>query len=91
MANWVNFIPGSNSESGKTKSWFVETKGGAHHLGVVKWYAPWRKYAFHPASLTVFEEDCLRDIAMFVSAETVKHRTHRALERASDENRRKTD
>jgi len=33
-----------------------------------------RKYSFFPSNSTVFEEDCLRDIAMFVQHKTQEHK-----------------
>ena len=38
-------------------------------LGAIKWYAPWRKYSFFPQPHTVFEKDCLREIADFCEKE----------------------
>ena len=68
MAKWIRFIYLANSKSGKTKVWQVETASG-EPLGEVKWFARWRKYSFFPLSHTVFEKDCLRDIADFCETE----------------------
>jgi hypothetical protein len=51
-----------SSESGKTDVYRVTN---AVTLGMISWYAPWRKYTFHPAGSTVFDPGCLRDIADF--------------------------
>ena len=32
----------------KTSTWSVHSKGSCVLLGVVKWYAQWRKYCFFP-------------------------------------------
>ena len=53
------------SKSGKTKIYQVMADTGTH-LGDIKWYAPWRKYAFFPEPDTIYEQDCLRDIAGFL-------------------------
>jgi len=34
-------------------------------LGQVKWFPQWRKYSFFPVQCTVYEKQCLRDIANF--------------------------
>jgi hypothetical protein len=53
---------------------FGDTNIPAVSLGVVKWYAPWRKYCFYPHPHTIFEEVCLRDIAQFVQDRTAEHK-----------------
>ena len=35
-------------------------------LGQIRWYGSWRCYVFCPEANTVFEQDCLRDIAGFL-------------------------
>ena len=66
MAKWIDFDLNVGLSTGKTKVWNVYAKGGGNVLlGQVEWFGRWRKYAFHAALCTVFEADCLRDIAMF--------------------------
>jgi hypothetical protein len=45
----------------KTVVLAVRSTGGTP-LGTIKWYAPWRRYTFHPAAGTLFDAACLRDI-----------------------------
>lgn len=71
--SWLSIGEGKPSASGKTLVWDVATTDGAL-LGVVKWHGPWRKYTFHPAYDTLFEEDCLREIAQFAEARTAEHK-----------------
>lgn len=66
------------SPSGKTAIYSVSAKDGGATLGAVRWYAPWRKYAFFPRPETLYEQDCLRDIAAFCEAETRAHRERKA-------------
>lgn len=35
-------------------------------LGKIKWYPPWRKFAFFPISDTIYENVCLKEIAGFI-------------------------
>ena len=74
MSKWIRFDAGPPSASGKTATWTILTIDGAMVLGEVRWYGPWRKYTFYPRSETVFEQDCLRDIAAFIEAHTREHR-----------------
>jgi hypothetical protein len=77
-ARWVSFQLEDRRPGRKTDTWQVwSLKEPPAHLGVVKWYATWRKYAFFPTSQTLYEQDCLRDIAAFIEDETAKHRKGR--------------
>lgn len=73
MAKWVEFTDAGPTISGKTRRFEVHSKQGKVHLGRVMWYPQWRKYTFHPCFPTIFEEDCLRDIAQFCEEETRMH------------------
>ena len=46
-----------------TKAW--EVKGNVK-LGVVKWYAQWRRYVFYPEKDTLFDSDCMNQIKTFL-------------------------
>lgn len=71
---WVTVQWAGSSASGKTEIWTVRNSDNQALLGEIRWHGPWRKYTFVPAPLTVFEEDCLRDIANFVQDMTLNHR-----------------
>lgn len=64
-----------------TMRWELRSQAGAHLLGEVRWHAPWRRYCFYPAGGTLFEQDCLRDIAEFIEVKTQLHRDTRKMER----------
>ena len=61
------------SDGKKTCVWSVRTRRGDATLGEVKWYSPWRKYAFFPAAGCLFEEVCLKEIAAFLEWATETH------------------
>jgi hypothetical protein len=64
-----------HSASGKTRVYEVDTKDEIRVcLGEVRWYAPWRKYAFFPDPDTLYEQDCLRDIAEFLEGLMIERR-----------------
>lgn len=73
FVKWIIAVSAGTSPSGKTRIWQIESKRSAL-LGDVRWYGPWRKYAFFPEANTIFEQDCLRDIADFIERETKAHR-----------------
>lgn len=86
LGTWISFERTGESDSGITERFAVrEGQDGAGSPGrmiaEVRWYAPWRCYAFLPGRLTVYEAKCLREIALFVRILT---RTHRALRRAGE-------
>lgn len=62
------------SASGKTDRWEVIAVAGGARLGMVEWFARWRAYAFKPEPNTIFEQECLRRIALFVEDRTKQHR-----------------
>ena len=66
--------------AGKTKRWWVMSKDGNVALGTVKWHPAWRRFAFSPEPGTLFEPDCLRDLADFCEAETGKRKAERREE-----------
>jgi len=60
----------------KTKIWRCESEDG-FCLGEVRWYGPWRKYCFMPASESrlVFCAQCLADINAFLEQAMHEHKT----------------
>lgn len=77
MAKWIRFLDAGRSASGKTRVWLVAEKNNGPALGRVEWFARWRRYAFAPFPDTVYEQDCLRDIAEFCEYETKMHKQRR--------------
>ena len=65
---------GKATEKAKTDSWFIYAKDGSAGLGAIRWFGRWRKYCFFPMAETVFEENCLRDIAEFIVKITKEHK-----------------
>ena len=61
---WMNIT--CVHDTGKTKVFNLYSKEGNFLLGQVRWYGPWRQYAFMPEGNTVFEKKCLQDITDFI-------------------------
>lgn len=57
----------------KTKVWIVRSKD-YEDLGTVKFYGSWRCFAFFPLDHTLFEHNCLWDIADFCAKKTTEWR-----------------
>ena len=59
----------------KTRRWELYAENGGL-LGYVEWFTRWRKYTFRPTTTdtTWFEQTCLREIALFIEAQTKEHK-----------------
>ena len=72
MAKWINFV--LIKEGKKTNVWLVVPNEGRERLGEIKWFSHWRKYAFFPLPDTVYEDDCLKDIAEFIDQQMIQRK-----------------
>ena len=50
---------------------------GGSYLGVVKWYAPWRRYVLFPETGVLFDYGCMTELATFVGDVTQAHKEAR--------------
>jgi hypothetical protein len=64
--------------------WRVDAKDPAVELGYIEWFSRWRKYIFAPLNETVYEQTCLREIAIFCEAATKEHRQRPAVAPAKE-------
>ena len=68
---WVTFEEQLPLPGRTTKRWLVRSKQGEGFiLGEVSFHAHWRKYIFSPAAPTMFDDQCLREVAAFVRHQT---------------------
>jgi hypothetical protein len=63
-----------NNDGKKTRCWEVTVIASDGVLGTVSFWGAWRKYVFKPASQTLYDASCLREIAEFTESETKKWR-----------------
>lgn len=35
-------------------------------LGIISWYAPWRRYVYNPMDKTLYDVNCMKDIVEFI-------------------------
>ncbi len=60
----------------KTEIWTVVAQGEVL-LGDVRWYAPWRRYTFHPDAKTLYDAACLTTLAKFCDEQTQQRKKDR--------------
>lgn len=75
MAKWIEFRETLTPLSNKTKRWEVISLRDGAILGRISWWNAWRKYVFSPSYPTVWEEDCLHDVAEFIESHTKEYKT----------------
>jgi len=63
---YLRFDECGHSSSGKTRIWQVKNTQWNYNMGTIKWYAPWRRYAFFPQTGTLYDAGCLQEIAAFL-------------------------
>lgn len=61
---------GPQTEKHKTNTYTVIATADGFVLGRIAWFGRWRKYVFEPSTDCLFEETCLREIALFCQSET---------------------
>lgn len=81
--DWIRFVQTPHAANCKrvTALWTVIAKQGDVVLGHVRWDTGWRRYVFAPALNTIFEQDCLRDIASFIQRRTEDHKVRRRMQK----------
>lgn len=79
---YIRFLDRGLTPSGKTRVWHVATRSQdkpdtqiEDYLGEIRWFGRWRCYTFYPYDQTVYEKQCLRDIANFCEEQTNLHKT----------------
>lgn len=74
MAKWIEFELAPTPEGQKTQRFNLVAKESRIVLGEIKWFGRWRKYCFFPAPDMVFEQDCLRDVSLFMEQRTLEYK-----------------
>lgn len=68
-----------------TKIWKVLSRQNGSWLGVVQWYASWRRYTYQPAGPQALDAACLEEMAQFVGTVTKERKAERQQEREKGE------
>lgn len=66
----------------KTRIWSVHDEDGGL-LGGIRWHGAWRQYVFQPEDLTIFHNECLTDLAAFLTRINNDHREKMKARRKS--------
>lgn len=74
--SYLIFKDYGHSQSCKTKRFAVQNKSD-QILGFIRWHGPWRQYVFFTLDETLFNPDCLREIAGFLEKITGDHKNGR--------------
>jgi hypothetical protein len=77
IGKWIYAREAKQPPERVTKRWAIVASDGEVELGEVKWVGKWRAYAYFPLNDTVYEKQCLRDIAAFCESQTKQHREGR--------------
>lgn len=81
VGKWLLVHKGKPVKGRKTDRYFVFGDGGSY-LGMISWYAPWRRFAFTVLRThVVFESECLNEISLLLNRLTGFRRTARKTER----------
>jgi len=81
----LTITPAPTPASHRTRRWAVSSQG--HELGEVRWYAPWRRYAFYPVGGTLYDAACLAELAAFCQRQTEVRKAERTVERERERER----
>ena len=80
---WILIALAAEAVTGRTgdnsHAWLVLTKK-RQMLGSIIWYGPFGKYSFQPTENSIYECDCLRDIAQFCEDQTAARKAKYATQ-----------
>ena len=65
LSDYLMAVHVGTSPSGKTEIWDIVSRSRNDTLGEVRWLGGWRQYVFRPDEGTIWNEECLRDVAQF--------------------------
>lgn len=68
----------------KTHRWSCCNLRSAATLGVVKWYAPWRRYCYFSTTEAVYSPGCLKDIQDFLESAMKSRKEERKYARVEN-------
>lgn len=68
--SYLYFREVTPSKSLKTRHWEVQNSDTGAVLGLIRFFNAWRKYVFAPLAGTLYDGNCLDEIAKFTEAQT---------------------
>lgn len=76
---YLQFVPWPRAAGRKTEVWDVRGVANGVLLGQVRWYAPWRRYAFMPKSETIYDAACMFELSTFCARQMELRREQRRV------------
>jgi hypothetical protein len=72
---WVVYSWAGSSPSGKTQKWAAfAAVDGTTRLGEIRWFPAWRQYCFYPEYSTVWNDECLHEVARYLARVNREHK-----------------
>lgn len=84
MAKYVHLVESPPPFPRKTKVFRVDSAVDGTLLGFVQWRSGWRRYVFHPQLGTVFDFECLEELAGKLRELTSLHKMSQAIAREKE-------
>jgi hypothetical protein len=76
VSAYLAFHENAPESAGKTtKVWDIVSKTRGDVLGQVRWFGRWRQYTLYPTKGTVWNVQCLTDVAAFITARMTERRS----------------
>lgn len=82
--SYLQFEPREPEGKRKTVIVDVVSVSSGTTLGEIRWHGPWRQFCFFPTPHTLFNKDCLREIADECSERTAARKMERSIEKANE-------
>jgi hypothetical protein len=67
------------TDTGKTRTYSIRSRSRGDVLAIVRWYGAWRQYTMEPLYHTVWNKDCLREVADFLEGLMQERREAKAV------------
>ena len=66
MSEFLEFRLNEESDGKATEVWDVVSKHHGDVLAQIRWYGAWRQYTVHARQATIWNQQCVRDLARFI-------------------------
>lgn len=73
--DFLTFVHVEDSPSKKTKIIGIYSVKGGEALGVIQWFAAWRKYCYYTYANTIWDTNCLNAIIECINKLMVEYKT----------------
>lgn len=74
---YIKFIKRPSDPARKTSVWDIQNVSSSAPLGMISWFAHWRRYCFFPNGSAVYDATCLREVIAFLNEANAAHKGER--------------